>query len=193
MRAAIRLTFLSNIVAYVCRPRARKLGIMSIIASGKFAASGRLGDAGRRRPVPQPSRGSGNCVNCPIALSSRFPGPYYGAQEFPVVERLSGAISCRVVSEAGIRQAASAKPVAEIAEIAEITHPSPDPRGNDRDAAAGHSLTPRTPVPRLRGLCLSGPLRSELSARSADRGRVVPVLDRLIRRPPIAPFAPSFP
>ena len=108
----------------------------------------------------------------PIALPSRFPGAYYGAQEFPVAERLSGAISCRVVSEA------AAKPVAEIAEIAEIIP------GNDRDAAAGHSLTPRTLVHRLRGLCLSEPLRSELSARSADRGRVVPVLDRLIRGHP---------
>jgi hypothetical protein len=39
-------------------------------------------------------------------------------------------------------------------------------------------LTPRSLVHRLPGLCLSGPLRSELSARSADRGRVVPVLAR---------------
>ncbi len=35
------------------------------------------------------------------------------------------------------------------------------------------SLTPPTPIPRLPALCLSGPSRSELSARSADRGRVV--------------------
>ena len=115
------------------------------------------------------------------ALSSRFPSPYYGTQEFPVAQRLSGAISCRIVSEAGrFAKRASAKPGAEIAEIAEITHPIRQaPAGNDRSAAAGHSLTPRTLVHRLLGLCLSGPLRSELSARSADRGRVVPVLDRL--------------
>jgi hypothetical protein len=54
-------------------------------------------------------------------------------------------------------------------------------------------LTPRTHVHRLPGLCLPGPFRSELSARSADRGRVVPVLDRSSGRSPIAPFAPSFP
>ena len=140
--------------------------------------------------------GSANCVNCANpCLSCRFPGPYYGAQEFPVAGRLSGAISCRVVSEAG-RSAdrRPAKPVAEIAGIAEIPG-----RTSQREArlagGAGvlHSLTPRTRVHRLPGLCLSGPFRSELSARSADRGRVVPVLDRSSGRSPIAPFAPSFP
>jgi hypothetical protein len=85
-------------------------------------------------------------------------------KEFPVSRKASCAISCRAVS--GQSRAGS---------------------------GAGRSLTPRTPIPRLPGLCSSGPLRSELSARSADRGRVVPVLDRSSGRSPIAPFAPSFP
>jgi hypothetical protein len=174
-------------------PRARKLGIMSRHRVRKVCGK-RLSRpaAGRHQPVPQPPRGSGNCANCPIAPSSRFPRPYYGAQELPVVERLSGAISCRVVSEAG--RFAEGRSAIALAETAEITHPiRQSPAGNDSSAAAGRSLTLRSLVHRLPGLCLSGPLRSELSARSADRGRVVPVLDRLSRRPPIAPFAPSFP
>ena len=85
-------------------------------------------------------------------------------KEFPVSRKASCAISCRAVL-------------------------GPSRAG----LGAGRSLTPRTPIPRLPGLCSSGPLRSELSARSADRGRVVPVLDRSSGRSPIAPFAPSFP
>jgi hypothetical protein len=65
--------------------------------------------------------------------------------------------------------------------------------GNCANGPGPLALTPRTPIPRLPALCLSGPFRSELSARSADRGRVVPVLDRLSGRSSIAPFAPSFP
>ena len=65
--------------------------------------------------------------------------------------------------------------------------------GNCANGPGPLALTPRTPIPRLPALCLSGPFRSELSARSADRGRVVPVLDRLSGRSFIAPFAPSFP
>jgi len=141
------------------------------------------------------------CANCANPwLSSRFPAPHhgthygthYGTQEFPVAERLSGAISCRAVSEAGrSADACTAKALAEIAEIPGWTgrrqaRPA-------RGAGVRRFLTPRTPIPRLPALCLSGPFRSELSARSADRGRVVPVLDRLSGRSPIAPFAPSFP
>jgi hypothetical protein len=85
-------------------------------------------------------------------------------KESPVSRRASYAISCRAVV-------------------------GPSRAG----LGAGRSLTPRTPIPRLPGLCSSEPFRSELSARSADRGRVVPVLDRLSGRSPIAPFAPSFP
>jgi hypothetical protein len=85
-------------------------------------------------------------------------------KEFPVSRKASCAISCRAVSGPG-----------------------------RAGLGAGRSLTPRTPIPRLPALCLSGPFRSELSARSADRGRVVPVLDRSSGRSPIAPFAPSFP
>jgi len=176
--------------------RARKLGIMSRHRVRKVCGKRPSRPAAaRRQPVPQPPRGSGNCANWPIALSCRFPSPYYGAQELPVVERLSGAISCRVVSEAGrFAEWRSAIALAETAETAETTHPIRQSlAGNDSSAAAGRSLTLRSLVHRLPGLCLSGPLRSELSARSADRGRVVPVLDRLSRRPPIAPFAPSFP
>ena len=65
--------------------------------------------------------------------------------------------------------------------------------GNCANGPGPLALTPRTPIPRLPAQCLSGPFRSELSARSADRGRVVPVLDRLSGRSSIAPFAPSFP
>ncbi len=65
--------------------------------------------------------------------------------------------------------------------------------GNCANGPGPLALTPRTPIPRLPAQCLSGPFRSELSARSADRGRVVPVLDRLSGRSFIAPFAPSFP
>jgi hypothetical protein len=134
--------------------------------------------------------GCANCAN--PCLSSRFPGPYYGTQKFPVAERLSGAISCRVVSEASrFADAWTAKALAEIAE-------TPGWAGRrearlTRGPGVRRFLTPRTPIPRLPALCLSGPFRSELSARSADRGRVVPVLDRSSRRSPIAPFAPSFP
>ena len=85
-------------------------------------------------------------------------------KEFPVSRKASCAISCRAVSGPG-----------------------------RAGLGAGRSLTPRTRVHRLPGLCSSGPFRSELSARSADRGRVVPVLDRFSGRSPIAPFAPSFP
>jgi hypothetical protein len=177
-------------------PCARKLGIMSRHRVTKVCGKRPSQPAaGCHQPVPQQPRGSGNCANCPIALSFRFPGPYYGGKEFPIVERLSDAISCRVVSEAGrFAEGRSAIALAETAGTAAITHPiRRSLAGNDSSAAAGRSLTLRSLVHRLPGLCLSGPLRSELSARSADRGRVVPVLDRLSRRPPIAPFAPSFP
>src|SRR5882762_1721623 len=127
--------------------RARKLGIMSRHRVRKVCGKrpSRLA-AGRRQPVPQPLRGSGNCANCPTALSSRFPGPYYGAQELPVVERLSGAISCRVVSEAvRFAEGRSAIALAETAETAEINHPIRQHlAGNDSSAAAGHSLTLRS-------------------------------------------------
>jgi hypothetical protein len=119
--------------------------------------------APRLHGMPQPPRGSGNCANSPMVLPSRFPGSCYGAKEFPVAEGLFCAISCRVDSEAG------------------------------RAAGSRRALTLRTLVHRLPALCLSGPFRSELSARSADRGRVVPVLDRSSGWSPIAPFAPSFP
>ena len=134
--------------------------------------------------------GCANCANCANpCLSSRFPSPYCGTQKFPVVERLSSAISCRV--EASRFADGGTSGVAEIAEI-----PGWTMRREARIArGAGvlRSLTPRTPIPRLPALCLSGPFRSELSARSADRGRVVPVLDRSAGWSPIAPFAPSFP
>jgi hypothetical protein len=174
-------------------PRARKLGVMSSHRVRKVCDKRpSRPPAGRHPPVPQPPSGSGNCANCPIALSSRFPGPYCGAQEFPVAGRLSRAISCRVVSQAG-RSAdrRSAKPVAGRAGT-----PGWTSRREARLAGGAgvlRALTLCTPIPRLPGLCLSGPFRSELSARSADRGRVVPVLDRFSRRSPIAPFAPSFP
>jgi hypothetical protein len=168
-------------------PRAKKLGDMSRHPVRKVCGTQPSRPrAGRLRPVPQPPRGSGNCAKCLIAPTSRFADPYYGAQKFPVVMKPSGAISCRVVFEAGrLADLRLAKPLAEIAEIAEITHPIRQSfEGNGRAAAAGRALTPRSLVHRLPGLCLSGPLRSELSARSADRGRVVPVLDRLIRGHP---------
>jgi hypothetical protein len=50
--------------------------------------------AGSHQPVPQTPTGS---ANRPIALSSDFPDPYYGAQELPVAYGPSRAISCRVV------------------------------------------------------------------------------------------------
>jgi hypothetical protein len=153
------------------QPRARKLGVMSRHRVRKVCGKRPSRPAaGRHQLVPQPPSGSGNCANCPMALSARFPGLYYGTKEFPVAERPSCAISCRVVSEAG--RSAEAR----------IAGGAGFPR----------SLTLRTPIPRLPALCLSGPFRSELSARSADRGRVVPVLDRFSGRSPIAPFAPSF-
>ncbi len=141
--------------------------------------------------------GCANCANCANpCLSCRFPDPYYGTQygtqEFPVAERLSGAISCRVVSEAS--RFADALIGAALAEIAEIPGWTMRRQARPaRGAGVRRFLTLRTPIPRLPALCLSGPFRSELSARSADRGRVVPVLDRFSRRSPIAPFAPSFP
>lgn len=154
------------------QPRARKLGVMSRHRVRKVCGKRPSRPAaGCRPPVPQPPKGSGNCANSPMVLPSRFPGLYYGTKELPVAERLSGAISCRVVSEAG-RSAED---------------------GFAGGPGVARSLTLCTPIPRLPGLCLSGPFRSELSARSADRGRVVPVLDRSSRRSPIAPFAPSFP
>ncbi len=56
------------------------------------------------------------------------------------------------------------------------------------------ALTLRTPIPRLRGLCLPGPFWSELSARSADRGREnPPVCARRSGRVLFAPFLPSCP
>jgi hypothetical protein len=123
-----------------------------------------------------------NCVNCANpCLSPRFRGPYYGAKEFPVVHGRSCAISCRTPTVAG--RSGIGCGWAERAERSETP-------GTRQLPAA---LTLRTPIPRLPALCLSGPFRSELSARSADRGRVVPVLDRFSRRSPIAPFAPSFP
>jgi len=154
------------------QPRARKLGVMSHHPVRKVCGKRPSRPAaGCHPPVPQLPRGSGNCANSPMALPSRFPGPYYGTKELPVADGLFCAISCRVVSEAG-RSAEAC-----------------------RAGGAGvlRSLTLRTRVHRLPGLCLSGPFRSELSARSADRGRVVPVLDRSSGRSPIAPFAPSFP
>ena len=154
------------------QPRARKLGVMSHHPVRKVCGKRPCRPATGCHPlVPQPPRGSGNCANSPMALPSGFPGPYYGTKELPVAEGLSGAISCRVVSDAD--------------------------RSAEARLAGGpgvlRSLTLRTRVHRLPGLCLSGPFRSELSARSADRGRVVPVLDRSSGRSPIAPFAPSFP
>ena len=77
-------------------PRARRLGSMSHHRVRKVCGKRPSRPAaGRHQPVPQPPRGSGNCANCPIALSSRFPDPYYGAQEFPIVCGASRAISCR--------------------------------------------------------------------------------------------------
>jgi hypothetical protein len=126
--------------------------------------------------------GCANCANCANPwLSSRSPGPSYGPKEFPVVEKLSCAISCRTPTVAGRSGIGWGR--AERAERSETP-------GTRQLPAA---LTLRTPIPRLPALCLSGPFRSELSARSADRGRVVPVLDRSSGRSPIAPFAPSFP
>ena len=178
--------------------RARRLGVMSSHRVRKVCGGPPAGRANR-----------------PMAPSPRFPAPYYGAQEFPVVEEPSCAISVASfadgvvspISRPLLRRAripgrgkdmgrnivsrrfragrfSRVRPLAEIgkalAEIAEIAHPIRQClAGNDRATAAGHSLTPRTLVHRLPRLCLSGPLRSELSARSADRGRVVPVLDRL--------------
>lgn len=154
------------------QPRARKLGVMSHHPVRKVCGKRPSRPAaGRHQLVLRPPRGSGNCANCPMALPSQFPGPYYGTQELPVAEGLFYAISYRAVFEAG--RSAEAR----------IAGGAGFPR----------SLTLRTPIPRLPALCLSGPFRSELSARSADRGRVVPVLDRFSGRSPIAPFAPSFP
>jgi hypothetical protein len=109
-------------------------------------------------------------------------GPIYGVQKFPVAGGRARAMLFRVGAEPARKAVALIG--GALAEIAEIGAAS------SRRAAA---LTPRTCVHRLPGLCLSGPFRSELSARSADRGRVVPVLDRSSGRSPIAPFAPSFP
>jgi hypothetical protein len=162
--------------------RARKLGIMSHHRVRKVCAKRPSRPAaGRRQPVPHPPRGSGNGANCPNVLSPRLPGSLYGTQEFLFVHVRSCAISCRTPTVAGRSGIGWGR--AERAERSETP-------GTRQLPAA---LTPRTPLPRLPALCLSGPFRSELSARSADRGRVVPVLDRFSGRSPIAPFAPSFP
>ena len=126
----------------------------------------------RRKPASTSCGNSARKTVRSLAVSRLRPRPSEGTsrvaeiaeKEFPVSRKASCAISCRAVS-------------------------GPSRAG----LGAGRSLTPRTPIPRLPGLCSSGPLRSELSARSADRGRVVPVLDRFSGRSPIAPFAPSFP
>jgi hypothetical protein len=123
---------------------------------------------------------------CDGATSPLTPGgiswPIYGVQKFPVAGGRAGAMLFRVGAEPARKAVALIG--GALAEIAEMGAAS------SRRAA---TLTPRTRVHRLPGLCLSGPFRSELSARSADRGRVVPVLDRSSGRSPIAPFAPSFP
>src|SRR5260370_30340635 len=105
--------------------------------------------------------GCANCANCANPwLSSRFPGPYYGTQEFPVAERLSGAISCRVVFEAGrFAGAWTAKALAEIAETPEWTGRREARLA--RGAGVPRSLTLPTPIPRLPALSLSGPFQSE--------------------------------
>ena len=109
-------------------------------------------------------------------------GPIYGTKEFPVAGGRARAMLFRADVEPGRKAVALiGEALAEIAEIGAASSGRPP------------ALTPRTRVHRLPGLCLSGPFRSELSARSADRGRVVPVLDRSSGRSPIAPFAPSFP
>jgi hypothetical protein len=163
-------------------PRARKLGVMSSHRLRKVcgARPSRLAGA-RHQPVLQEPNACGNCANCLRAPSPQFPGSLYGAKEFPVVHGRSCAISCR--TPAGADRSGVKWGRAERAERSETP-------GTRQLPAA---LTLRTPLPRLPALCLSGPFRSELSARSADRGRVVPVLDRFSGRSPIAPFAPSFP
>src|ERR1700730_1798009 len=82
--------------------------------------------------------GSANCVNCANScLSLRFPGPYYGAKEFPVVHGRSCAISCRtptVAGRSGIGWGGWERPE------------RPQPPGTRQLPAA---LTLRTPIPRL--------------------------------------------
>ena len=175
--------------------RARRFGVMSSHRIGKASSERRCGPAASLvRPCgalpldnldrhclgrtlvqtgeyfPRKRCAKNNPQFCSLTFAGHTPGrgtsrvAEIAGKEFPVFRRASRAISCRAAS--GLDRAGS---------------------------GTGRSLTPRTPIPRLPGLCLSGPFRSELSARSADRGRVVPVLDRSSGRSPIAPFAPSFP
>ena len=175
--------------------RARRFGVMSSHRIGKASGERRcwsaaslirpcgalpLDNLDRRCPGRTLAQTGGYFLrklcakNCPqfCCLTLGAHAPWRGTsrvaeiaeKEFPVSRKASCAISCRAVSGPG-----------------------------RAGLGAGRSLTPRTRVHRLPGLCSSGPFRSELSARSADRGRVVPVLDRFSGRSPIAPFAPSFP
>src|SRR6266851_7881766 len=96
--------------------RPRRLGVMSSHRISKACGEPPSRPAaGSHQPVPQTPTGS---ANCPIALSRQFPAPPHGGKEFPVAERPSCAISCRVVSKAGrSTDGRSPIPVAGIAKI----------------------------------------------------------------------------
>jgi hypothetical protein len=98
-------------------PRRGRLGIMSNhrVRKARGAVRPSRPAAGRRQPVRQAPRGSGNCANCPTPLCCC---PYSGGKEFPVAADRAGAMLCRtptVPGRSGDRR--SAIPVAGIAEI----------------------------------------------------------------------------
>ena len=163
-------------------PRARKLGVMSSHRLRKVCSARPSRLAGvRHQPCAAGAERLRELRKLPKGAISRISGVPIRCERIPGRPR---ALMRNIVS-----YSCRCRSIRQIREGAERAERSETPGTRQLPAA----LTLRTPLPRLPGQCSSGPFRSELSARSADRGRVVPVLDRFSGRSPIAPFAPSFP